>query len=249
MYRLCVIPARGGSKRLPGKHTMLINGKPLIHYTLDAVYRCSGYFDTILMCTNSIETHNCVIQHEIHSCNNFKMYGRQIQGFTEDTDKVIDYIRWLFDTYDEYLYDHEKTHGQLWYMLPTCPFRQSYHIRAAINHLTNHDYDSVISVTEFEFPPHLRLFNDNGYLKEDNISLPFAHDDTRSQDARKVYRPNGGLYGTKWESFRKYRNFFKGDACPLFMNRKESVDIDTYDDLQYAEYLIKNDNNFNHLSQ
>lgn len=113
-------------------------------------------------------------------------------------------------------------------------------VEEAQNLLTK-DLDSVISITDFEFPPTLGLIkDDNNIITENNPQMPFANNNTRSQDHNIIYRPNGALYGSWWKSFGKNKNFFKGKVKGYYMPRERSVDIDNEIDLKWAQFLLNN---------
>ena len=142
MKRLCIIPARGGSKRLPGKNIKPLNGKPLIFYTLDAAIK-SKVFDKIIFTSDDKEILDKVK-------NNYSMKSLDVikrpKELATDTSKVIDTV--LHFIHDDY--------EQTWLTLPTSPLKTEKDFINA-NQLLSGEDDSVLSYTEMEFPPTLGL--------------------------------------------------------------------------------------------
>lgn len=225
MKRIVIVPARGGSKRLPDKNILLLNNKPLIYHTFDIIV---DYFELIILSTDSEVIFNL--------CKEYP------------SKKVIPKMRPLYLATDsatvlctvEYIFENlDMIFDQIWLCLPTCPLRSKEDVVNVQNLLTN-DVDSVVSITDFDFPPTLGLNMDmKGIITENNIHKPFATGNTRSQDHNIIYRPNGAFYGSWWKSFNKNRNFFKGKVKGYYMSRVRSIDIDTATDLKIAEALIR----------
>jgi len=223
--RLAVVPARGGSKRFRNKNIAMLNGKPLIMHTIDVA--CE-FFDTVVFTTDSEKIMEVVKKHSTHE--NLVMMKRKPQLAT-DTSKVIDTVEHIWNHFEK----KEKRYDQIWLLLPTCPLRTVKDIRAAA-HLLTPTADSVVSVTEYEFPPTLKIsINKHGRIDPDN---EFAKGNSRSQDHPTFHRPNGALYGKWWYTFQYSKNFYTGNVRAYEMPRNRSVDIDTKDDLILAEVYL-----------
>jgi CMP-N-acetylneuraminic acid synthetase len=150
--------------------------------------------------------------------------------FAADTSRVTDTV--------SYYYDKHSKYDQIWLMLPTCPLRSRPDVSNAQRLLTK-EIDSVVSITEYEFPPSLGLVTDaGGNLESYDASDPWRTGNSRSQDHPTVYRPNGALYGSWWTSFAVHRNFYKGKVQGYAMPRERSIDIDSQFDLVLAEVLL-----------
>lgn len=152
MKKLCIIPARGGSKRLPGKNIKPLNGKPLVFYTIDEVIK-SNIFDKIIF-TSDDDTILKVVSNN-YSSSVLEVIKRPLELAT-DTSKVIDTVMYFLD--DEY--------DQTWLTLPTSPMKISEDFVKASELLSETD-DSVLSYTEMEFPPTLGLVVKNNNILED----------------------------------------------------------------------------------
>jgi len=225
MNTLCIVPARGGSKRLPGKNIKDLCGKPLINHTIDVVTKC---FSTVIVSTDSDE-----ILEKIYLYDNVIPMLRP-SFLASDTSKVLQTVEWIFD-------NSKNKFEQIWLCLPTCPLRTEKDVKNA-QKLLDKNTDSVVSITDFEFPPTLGLEKDDlNIITENNKEKPFANNNTRSQDHKIIYRPNGAIYGSWCKSFNKYRNFFKGMVKGYYMSREKSVDIDNLIDLKLAKLIIEGD--------
>jgi len=225
MKKLCIIPARGGSKRLPKKNIKLLNGKPLIFYTLDAVIK-SKVFDKIIFTSDDDEILNKVN-------NNYTMKGLEVirrhKSLSTDTSKVIDTVLHFIDE------DYEQT----WLTLPTSPLKIEKDFIES-NKLLTEDVDSVLSYTEMEFPPTLGLVIKNNNIIEDyDQTQPWQKGNSRSQDHQTVYRPNGAIYGAWTSKLKLNKNYYIGQTKGYFMPRNRSIDIDTQFEFDLVEFMLK----------
>tara|TARA_R110000822_G_scaffold31433_32_gene91024 strand:- start:35 stop:727 length:693 start_codon:yes stop_codon:yes gene_type:complete len=228
MKRLCIVPARGGSKRFPNKNVALLNDKPLIYHTLDVAVET---FDRVVFTSDSDEILGVAQKHS----SNIEVFKRPVHLAT-DTSKVIDTVNFYFNKYKNEI-------DQIWLCLPTCPLRTAEDIRSAQALLTK-DVDGVLSITEYGFPPALGLDKNNDNVLSDwHSSQPWQNNNSRSQDHPTVYRPNGAVYGMWRESFEKNKNFYLGKIKGHFMSREKSIDIDTALDFKIAQTLLSEENN------
>lgn len=225
---LAVIPARGGSKRLPKKNIAELYGKPLISYTIEAALGC-GCFDKILFSSDDDKILTVAARY------NGITIEKRPSALAGDKIKVIDLVREIVKRPD-----YQDRFDTLSLLLPTCPFRTSRDIDAGFELLTE-SIDSVVSATNFEFPIQMSMKIDNETKKVDYLfnPSPLVIDDTRSQDHRPVYRPNGGFYISWWHRLKINCNFFRGKVRGYVMSREKSADIDTKLDLLYAEFLLR----------
>jgi len=232
MKRLCIIPARGGSKRLPGKNIKKLNGKPLIFHTIDTAL---GLFDKIIVTSDS-ENILSVVENEYGNYssenNTILEISKRSDELATDTSKVIDTVSHYFDKNEGY--------DQIWLMLPTCPLRNRVHVREAQLCLDKEEYEGIVSITEYPFPPSLGLLEgDRGNLVRYHYSDPWRTGNSRSQDHPVVSRPNGAIYGMKSKSFDEHRNFYKGFVRGYYMSNEDSIDIDNEFEFKMADLLLK----------
>jgi CMP-N,N'-diacetyllegionaminic acid synthase len=224
MKRLCIIPARGGSKRLPRKNIRPLNGKPLVFYTVDSVIN-SDVFDKVIFTSDDDEILSVVSKN--YSSTILDVVKRPMELAT-DTSKVIDTVLYFLD--EEY--------DQTWLTLPTSPMKISDDFVKASELLSETD-DSVLSYTEMEFPPTLGLVVKNNNIIEDyDQTQPWQTGNSRSQDHPMVYRPNGALYGSWTSKLKENKNYYIGQTKGYFMPRNRSIDIDTQFEFDLAEFMM-----------
>lgn len=225
MKKLCIIPARGGSKRLPRKNVKLLNGKPLVFYTIDSVIK-SNVFDKVIFTSDDDEILKVVSDN--YSTTILDVVKRPDELAT-DTSKVIDTVIHFLD----------EKYKQIWLTLPTSPMKVSEDFIKASELLTEKD-DSVLSYTEMEFPPTLGLVVKNNNIVEDyDQSNPWQNGNSRSQDQPTIYRPNGALYGGWTQKLKKNKNYYIGQTKGYFMPRNRSIDIDTQFEFDLAEFMLQ----------
>ena len=224
MKKLLIIPARGGSKRLPKKNIRLLNGKPLMFYTIDAAIQ-SNIFDKIIFTSDCNKTIKLV--NDNYSSQNLNTHQRP-DFLANDKSKVIDTVIELA----------EESFDQTWLSLPTSPLKIKDDFINS-NLLLEDNVDSVISYTEMEFPPSLGIkIDEKGIMTDYDKSNPWQKGNSRSQDHPIVYRPNGAIYGMWTNKLIKSKNFYVGVTKGYYMPRNRSVDIDTKFDFDFAEFLL-----------
>ena len=219
---IAIIPARGGSKRLPDKNIKMLGEKPLVNHTIEAALN-SKSISSVMVSSDSEEILN------IASSYSEVMIHRREDSLASDTATALELVENIYlNLDDEYRF--------ITLMLPTCPFRNSEHLDEGFGLLEDSD-DGVISVTSYEFPITLNVPVNEHYIQLSENS-PLITGNTRSQNHKPSYRPNGGFYISRWSSFEKNRNFWKGDVKYYFMNRIHSIDIDDQIDLDFANMIL-----------
>ncbi len=231
MNRLAIIPARGGSKRLPRKNLLKLGDKPLVQHTIDAVVG-SNCFTKIILSSDDEAILRIGESIEGVTCE------RREDSLSGDKVKVIDLVKQIAarDGYDQQF-------EQIGLFLPTCPFRSAADIAAGIELLTRDDY-GVVSVNELRDPiqltltvdPQTRLIDPEAVLRPS----PLVTGETRSQDFQPYFRVNGGFYIAWLDKFIVGGNFFKGPVKAYQMESIRAVDIDHQSDFDYANLLIEN---------
>ncbi|MBS4534377.1 acylneuraminate cytidylyltransferase family protein [Clostridium sp. D2Q-14] len=226
---LCIIPARGGSKGLPGKNIKTLIDKPLIAWTIDASLK-SKYINKVIVSTDDREIADISMK-----------YGATIiqrpAQFATDTSSTMDVIIHTL-TYLENKENYKPDYVAL--LQCTSPLRNENHIDEAIEKILNNkiEVESLISVTKEEHPPWwLRTINTDGYIER-----YFEYDvmkSTRRQDFTDLYRPNGAIYIAKTEVLLDTKSFQTSKTVPYIMDYRSSIDIDTEIDFILAETIIK----------
>lgn len=223
---LCTILARGGSKRLPGKNTKLLNGKPLISYAIQAA-KSSQYIDRVIVSTDD-ENIARVARDE----------GAEVPfirpaELSSDTASVISAVQHTI----KYLREHESYVPDAHVLIQlTSPFVQKEDIDAAIETFFRTGANSCVSVCEITDRPELM-----GRLEGERLT-PFMEDipSLRNQDRPELFRLNGAVYVTKIEVVMEKGLIYDGSDCAaIVMPRERSVDIDTPLDFVIAETLMK----------
>ena len=225
MKILVIIPARGGSKGIPHKNIKPLNGKPLIHYTIDEAREIVGDED-ICVSTDDPEIIKCV-----------ENYGLKVP-FVRPEELATD----TAGTYEVLLhalnfYEKQGRHYDIVLLLQnTSPFRKAEHIKEALK-LYNDDVDMVVSVKECPANPYYCVFEENeeGFLHvckgDGNIF--------RRQDAPKVYEFNGAIYIMNAEKLKTTHMHKIKKRVKYVMDEKSSFDLDTMTDWMIAEILKK----------
>jgi CMP-N-acetylneuraminic acid synthetase len=224
-----IVPARGGSKRLPKKNLQKLGGKPLVCHTLEAASNC-GCFTTILLSSDDPDL--LALADDYHSVEPSKR-PEELSGDLVTALTLVNHIVDQPEIQEEY--------DIVTLLLPTAPFRTGQHLKDAFELLTD-DLDGVVSLTQYEFPPQLSVTLDNGVIAPVFDPCPLITGNTRSQDQTVIYRPNGAFYIQWMNKFLKNRNFWRGKVKGYVMDRSDSVDIDSRTDLEYAEFLLKKRN-------
>ncbi len=222
---VAIIPARGGSKRLPRKNVLDLNGKPLIAYSIETGLN-SKYIDKVIVSSDDTEILNIA-----------KVFGadtiKRPDELASDTATSFDAIKHTIENTNKYDY--------IVLLQPTSPLRTTINIDEAIELLDKKDADAIVSVCEMEHSP---LWSDtlddnlsmNGFLKDEVLNK-------RSQDLEPYYRLNGAIYVCKIDKLLNEKTFLlKKDIFAYKMDRESSVDIDEEIDFKIAKILIKGKN-------
>ena len=225
MRALAVIPARGGSTRLKDKNIHPLKGKPLIRWMVEAVVQ-TKLFEKVLVSTDSDEIFDATMGLGVK-----RHYRPEEHATTKATalDAMLDIMEshgWVREKYDAFAY-----------FLPTCPFVLSDDIKKGFEILSEGNCDSVVSMTEIPETIQLAclMSQNNDVLPVfDNIECGL----TNSKFIKKYYKPSGAFYMGLWDYLLKNRNFFKGITKGVVIPPERSVDINTIQDIKYAESLV-----------
>jgi len=221
---LAIIPARGGSKTIPRKNIKLLNGKPLIYYTIKESIK-SKYLGRIIVSTEDKEIS------EIS-----KKYGAEVierpEELAKDETPTIDVIFHVLQVIKAENFEPEA----VVLLQPTSPLRNAQDIDNAIELFLKNDCESVVSVCEVEHSLYWSFEIENRYLKP---IFGGKYLNMRRQDLPKVYTPNGAIYVSTPEILRKYKSFYCSKTIPYIMPPERSVDIDNEIDFMLAELLMR----------
>jgi CMP-N,N'-diacetyllegionaminic acid synthase len=223
MKPLIIIPARGGSKGVPRKNIKLLNGIPLIHYTIKAAQKL---FDDHLICVSTDDIEIKQVAEQTKLVVPF-LRPKELASDNAGTHEVLLHA---IDFYNKNGYDADT----IILLQPTSPFRTSFQIREALK-LYSNEIDMVVSVKESKANPYYLLFeeNQNGFLKKSKEATFI-----RRQDCPKVYELNGSIYIIKVSSLieKSINEFDK--IVKYEMDEVSSHDLDTQLDWDFAEFLV-----------
>lgn len=223
MKPLVLIPARGGSKGVPGKNIKLLGGKPLIQYTLDAAKELFNE-DEIIVSTDSEEIRKTVAEYGL------KVPFLRPKELATDTAGTYEVLLHALD----YMESKGIYNDIIILLQPTSPLRTSIHIKEALQLYTN-DLDMVVSVKETKSNPYyiLKEENEDGWLVNSKQGK-FA----RRQDCPKVWEMNGAIFIINVKSLKKksITEFVK--VKKYVMSHEDSIDIDDVLDFDFAELVL-----------
>lgn len=224
MKPLIIIPARGGSKGIPGKNIKELHGKPLIQYTVDAA-REIFKDNEICVSTDSPE-----IKAVVEKLGLTVPFLRPAELAT-DTASTYEVLIHALN-----FYEHRNYIPDVVILLQTTsPFRTSNHIREALE-LYSNSYDMIVSVKETKSNPYYLLFEE-----DENCWLAKSKKGsfTRRQDAPKVWEYNGAVYVINPESLKEKSHLEFHKVKKYVMDELSSIDLDEVLDWKICEFLIK----------
>ncbi len=230
MKILAFIPARSGSKRIPKKNILSLNGKPLIAYTIEAA-RKSKHINRVVVSTDSEEIASVA-----------KQYGAEVPFLRPASISGSNSTEMeFFDHALEWFSRNENYDPDLIALLyPTSPFRKPESIDKAVDLMLKHpEADSLRSIKLCSEHPYKMWEIEDGYLK------PFVKEDDSNIHTLsyhllpKVFIQNASIYITKPSTLKNKKSPTGDIIIPFVMDEIESVDINTKLDLQFAEMVIE----------
>jgi CMP-N-acetylneuraminic acid synthetase len=223
MSSVCLIPARGGSKRIPRKNLRLLGGKPLLAYTIDNA-RESGCFADIAVSSDDAEILDLAERCGVRA-------DRRPEHLSGDMTKFVEVL-------EEFL-QRTPQHEQFAGLLPTCPFRTAEDVRAAMALSAAHPEAFIVGVTAYDFPPQLAMTLDPA-TQALTIREPDTYAfSTRSQSLGTLYHPNGSIYCGRVARYLAERTYFTPPLVGYAMPPERSFDIDYPYQFEIAEAMIR----------
>jgi len=222
---LAIIPARGGSKGLPKKNVKLLQGKPLIAWTIENALK-SRYIDSIFVSTDDGEIAEISREYGAGVLERPEELSTDETSTTEVILNVLKIKKMREDSKDILII-----------LQPTSPRRNFTDIDNAIKLFSSNNCESVISVCESAHPPYWSFELDGLFLKPmfDEKYLRM-----RRQELKITYVPNGAIYILKSNTLQRNKKLYSKDIIPYVMPVERSVDIDNEMDFTIAELLEKN---------
>lgn len=223
--KIAIIPARGGSKRIPRKNIKPFCGQPMLAWSIDAARR-SGCFDRILVSTDDKEIAQVACSHGAEVP--FMRPAALSDDYTGTIPVIAHAIEWINQ--------HIGGVSYACCIYATAPFVQADDLRRGFVQLNQSDADYVFSVTSYAFPIQRAIRITNQQRVE--MFNP-EHFSTRSQDLTEAFHDAGQFYWGRSEAWLADRPIFSSAAMPLVLPRHRVQDIDTPEDWARAEWLFK----------
>lgn len=221
---VAIIPARAGSKRIPGKNIRAFVGKPMIQYSIEAALQ-SRLFQKVVVSTDSEPIS------ELARALGAEAPFQRPADLADDRAPLAAVIHHALS----WLADAEQTYEYACCILATAPLIQQRFLREGDARIRGGACDAVIPVTTYEFPI-FRSFQ----LQEGRLKMMWPeHELTRSNDLIEAYHDIGQFYWLKTEAFLRSRRIFAESAQPVLVPRSLVQDIDTEEDWQRAEFIFR----------
>lgn len=225
--KIAVIPARGGSKRIPRKNILAFGGKPMIAWSIEAALQ-SGCFEQVIVSTDDDEIKSVALE-----------YGASVP-FKRPAELSNDYVGTVpvIQHAAEWLVQNKVRPTHICCLYATAPFVTAEDLRKGAEILIQADADCsyAFSVTSYAFPIQraLRL------TQTGRIGMVYPeHYETRSQDLEEAYHDAGQFYWGTTEAWLEAKPLFTSDSLPVQLPRHRVQDIDTLEDWQRAEWMLK----------
>lgn len=220
---IAIIPARGGSKGLPEKNVRNLNGKPLIAYTIEAALK-SKYITRLILSTDDVEIAKIA-----------KQYGAEVpfmrpSHLATDTAKSIDAYKYTYERLEK---EENIEISEFVVLQPTSPFRTAKHIDEAIDLYKNKKADSVIGYCQEHHP----IIWHKYITEAGKIESIFEGTIKNRQEEKPTFFPNGAIYIFRRKIIEQGL-YYTDNSFAYIMDRKDSIDIDSIDDFEYAEFLF-----------
>lgn len=220
---IAIIPARGGSKGLPGKNIRLMNGKPLIAYAVEEALKAK-HIDRVIISTDDEEIARIAVE-----------YGAELPfmrpaELASDTAMAVDNYIYTIGRLEK---ESGKPIDAFVVLQPTSPLRIAEDIDGAVELFEEKNADSVISYCQEAHPVTWHKFLD----EEGRFVDIFDSNINNRQDNRISYYPNGAVYVFRTSVIRE-RKYYTDKSFAYIMPRSRSIDIDYMEDFEYAEFLL-----------
>jgi len=222
--RLAVIPARGGSKRIPGKNIRLFLGKPMIAWSIEAA-KASGCFDRIVVSTDDPD-----IAQVARDFGAETPFLRPLE-LADDVSGTTPVVQHAVQT----LINRDGPVDQVCCLYATAPFVRPEDLCRGLETLESSGADFAFSVTTFPFPVQRALRFRDGRVE----MLYPKYFETRSQDLEEAWHDAGQFYWGKAKAWLEAPVIFSPRSAPVELPRYRVQDIDTTEDWIRAEWMMK----------
>lgn len=220
MKKIAIIPARGGSKRIPRKNIKDFSGKPIIAYSIDAALK-SGVFDEVMVSTDDAEIAEIA-----------KRYGAKVPFFRSP--EMSNDMAMTAPVLIEVLKEYKKLGDDFEYcccIYPCAPFISSQRLKQGMDLLVESSADSVLPIVKFSYPPQRCLV-----IRDNKVQMLHPENyNVRSQDLEPYFHDVGQFYCLKSSSLIEEEKLYCKNTLPLELPESEVQDIDTDEDWKIAE--------------
>jgi len=222
---LAIIPARGGSKRIPRKNIKLFCGKPMIAWSIEAA-RASGIFDAILVSTDNDEIAS------VAEDNGAEVPFRRPADLADDQTPTLPVIAHAVRWFEE----HRGPVEFACCIYATAPFLQAQYLREGLELLKAHPAaEFAFSITSYAFP----IFRALKRNADGTVEMFWPENEMkRSQDLPEAWHDAGQFYWGKKQAFCSRLGFFSACSYPVVLPRHKVQDIDTPEDWERAERMF-----------
>jgi len=225
MKPLAIIPARGGSKRIPRKNIKLFLGKPIIAYSIEAAIK-SDLFGMVMVSTDDQEIADIA-----------KSFGATVPFFrskenADDFASTVDVLKEVLATYKK----NEKSFECACCIYPTAPFITAALLKESYDRLIKENLDSVFPALQYSYPIQ-RALKLNGNNKMEMFHPEYLN--TRSQDLELAFHDSGQFYWFKTLALETKGKLWTNNTGIVIVPEMECQDIDTMEDWMIAEYKWK----------
>lgn len=222
--KVAIIPARGGSKRIPRKNIRTFHGKPMLAWSVEAAIH-SGCFDRVIVSTDDAEI--AEVARHCGADTPFLRPSSLADDHADTTSVIAHAITWL--------QAQGEPPAMVCCLYATAPFARAEDLRQGLEMLERTGRDYVFSVTSYAFPIQraIRITPDNGV----EMFSP-GHADTRSQDLEPAYHDAGQFYWGRAEAWLAGRSVFSPRSAPFILPSYRVQDIDTPEDWERAELMF-----------
>lgn len=225
MKRLAIIPARGGSKRLPGKNIRPFAGKPMLAWSVEAAL-ASGLFDTVMVSTDSEE-----IAEVARAAGASVPFMRSAKA-SDDHAILIEVVAEVIEQFES----QGQGFDAICCILATAPLLQASSLIASADLMQSKGFESVFPVVAFDYPIQRALRRDaEGHTQ---MFQP-EHYASRSQDLEPAYHDAGLFFWASREVCLARQSIFAGRAGSFVIDPMQAQDIDTQDDWRMAELKMQ----------
>lgn len=221
MRSICIIPARGGSKRIKGKNIKLFSGKPIIEYSIKNAIN-SNLFERIIVSTDSIEIKNIAL--ELGAEVPFLRSKKASDDNASIEEACIDVLNQLEQKYDI-----------ICCLFSTAPLLSKEDLIRSYNKFILSGSDSLCPIIKHDKPVEKSLIITNN--KVDWLDSSFSK--LRTQDLKNLYYDAGQFYFSKINKLFKNLDFINENTSFIELNKYDVVDIDTIQDWEFAEKIFK----------